>query len=121
MDLKALQKVVDDLGFTVQKLESIGGLEELPEIIDELQKQTKVLKHMKMTALIVIFSITGVLGSIVGYLGGYKFSTQNIFHINGLEIKNYHDKITLILPKEKMITGERKEQYFLFEYKKMEK
>ena len=118
MDLKALQKVTDDLGYTVQKLENIGGLEDLPEIIEELQKQTKVLKHMKIMALVIIFSISGILGGIAGYLGGYKSTTQNVFQISGLEIKNHSDKVTLILPKENMITGKKEDKYFLFEYKK---
>lgn len=118
MDLKALQKVTDDLSYTVQKLENIGGLEDLPEIIEELQKQTKVLKYMKMMALVIIFSISGVLGGVVGYLGGYKSTTQNAFEISGLEIKNYSDKVILILPNEKMTAGIKKEKYFVFEFAK---
>lgn len=120
MDIKNLQKITDELNFAVEKLEDFEGLHELPELLTDLQNQSKNLKRLRLVSISIIFLFAGVLGASIGYFASYKYTNNNLkkSSIPGLVVANFENKTDVYLPLNNLENATKNNNYYIFSYKK---
>jgi len=121
MDIKNLQKITDELNFAVEKLEDFEGLYELPELLNDLQNQSKSLKSLRLSSILIIFLFTGILGAGVGYFASYKYTNNSLkkSNIDGLVVANFQNKIDVYLPlNDNLKSAIKDKNHYIFTYKK---
>lgn len=120
MDIKTLQKITDELNFAVEKLEDFEGLYELPQILTDLQKESKSLKSLKLSSILIIFIFTGVLGAGIGYFASYKYTKNNLekSNIDGIVVANFKNKIDVYMPLNNLENAIKNKNHYILTYKK---
>lgn len=120
MDIKNLQKITDELNFAVEKLEEFEGLDELPQILEDLEKESKKLIKFKISSLLFSFLICSVLGVFIGYFSSYKYTTNSLAKVNleGFVVADFNNKVDLYLPTKNLDDVTKSKKHYIFTYKK---
>ena len=120
MDIKTLQKITDELNFAVEKLEDFEGLYELPQILTDLQRESKGLKSLRLSSILIIFIFTGILGAGIGYFASYKYIKNNLekSNIDGIVVANFKNKIDVYMPLNNLENAIKNKNHYILTYKK---
>ncbi|MDD2653009.1 MAG: hypothetical protein PHX44_08170 [Sulfurimonas sp.] len=87
MDLKEVQKVVNDLEYAIGKLEAFRDLSDLTDSLSSIEKNIKSLKKVSAKTIISNGIIGLAVGAVVGY-GSVKIYESQNFQMKAL--KNFN-------------------------------